>query len=285
MVSLECQTCPLNEYEVIIIDNGSTDGTASFLEGYKPTFNFKYIYMENKGRAAARNKGLEYAQNELIIFTDDDLILSPNFICEHLKMQKTNNGVVHGKIINLSFLKFFEDPTNGTLYSYLKGGKAIKEGMKSKCISEDDIIKRFEEVIMPNNKVTAVEKMIQKVLSENFHEMSWIGFTGGNVSISKKILEHTGGFDESFGLNWGCEDLELGYRICQKGCIFSYCENAINYHIAHYRPNFDVEHSKTANYFYAKHPDPNILHFQDFISGKINSDQFAELFKSKYNYV
>ncbi len=280
MASLKNQNYPFEKFEVIIVDNGSTDGTADFLESYRPSFDLKYLHMENKGRAAARNKGLEYARNELVIFTDDDLILSPDFISEHVRLQKENNGVVHGKIINLSYLKFFEDPSNGILYSYLNNGRPINEAMKSKCISETDILNRFEEVIAPNDRVSAIEMVIWRILEEEIQDISWIGFTGGNVSVTKEILNHTGVFNENFGLNWGCEDLELGYRICRKGYKFTYGDKAMNYHISHYRPNFDIEHSKTAQLFYEKYKDPNILYFQDFVAGKISGSHFEGLIKN-----
>ena len=122
--------------------------------------------------------------------------------------------------------------------------------------------------------MTTLEIAIRKILKEYSKVAGWIGFTGGNVSVSKKWLEHAGGFDENFGLRWGCEDLELGYRLFLKAYPFDYSDRAINYHIAHYRHNFDKEHSETIRYFYNKHGDQNILCLQDFIEGKITRENF-----------
>jgi glycosyltransferase involved in cell wall biosynthesis len=61
-------------YEVIVIDDGSTDNTRQILEPYQ--FKINYIYQKNQGVAAARNKGIEVAKGELIAFLDaDDLFL------------------------------------------------------------------------------------------------------------------------------------------------------------------------------------------------------------------
>ena len=61
-------------YEVIVVDDGSTDNTQQIIEPYRSRLN--YIYQENQGVAVARNKGIEVAQGQLIAFLDaDDLFL------------------------------------------------------------------------------------------------------------------------------------------------------------------------------------------------------------------
>ena len=62
------------DYEVVVIDDGSTDNTQAILEPYLPRIN--YTYQDNQGVAAARNKGIETAKGNLIAFLDaDDLFL------------------------------------------------------------------------------------------------------------------------------------------------------------------------------------------------------------------
>lgn len=58
-------------YEIIVIDDGSTDGTKKLVKTYK---NIKYIYQNNYGPAKARNKGIISATGEILAFTDDDCI-------------------------------------------------------------------------------------------------------------------------------------------------------------------------------------------------------------------
>ena len=72
--SVLCQTHrPL---EIIIVDDGSTDGTASVASSFAD--NIHYVYQSNAGPSAARNRGLEMAKGELIGFLDADDLWSEN---------------------------------------------------------------------------------------------------------------------------------------------------------------------------------------------------------------
>jgi len=64
--SLEDQSLSKEAYEVIIVDDGSTDSTATIAK----KFNNKYIYQTNQGPASARNKGVKSAVGDIILFTE-----------------------------------------------------------------------------------------------------------------------------------------------------------------------------------------------------------------------
>lgn len=68
-------------YEIIVVDDGSADGTKSALDPHME--KIRYFYQENKGTAAARNAGVEKARGELIAFLDNDDLWLP----EKLELQ------------------------------------------------------------------------------------------------------------------------------------------------------------------------------------------------------
>lgn len=268
LFSIELQSTS-REYEVIIVDNGCEDGTEEYLRKLSPPYPMKYIVTKNSGRAAARNEGIKLARGELLIFVDDDVILTPNFIEEHAKSQ-TIPQIVHGEIRSLVQLKFFADPTIGVLYPNISAERVSVSYLKEMCITEYDIKSNFQKKIVEKGRVSTLERIIQEVLEDTDNQSDWIGFTGGNISIPKKWIEEVGGFDENFGTIWGCEDIELGYRLHEAGYPFSLNLKAVNYHMMHYRSSFRKDHQITANYFYEKHKDTKILKFQKFVEGTIN---------------
>jgi len=73
---------PKTAFELLISDDGSSDGTEAFLQEQEFAFNFKYIRQENKGPGEARNHGMRKASGEYFIFIDSDCIIPPNYLQE-----------------------------------------------------------------------------------------------------------------------------------------------------------------------------------------------------------
>ncbi len=81
--SLIDQTYPKEAYEIIVVDDGSTDGTDELFEKNFSTImhpGLKYLHQTNKGSYAARNTGVKNASGDVICFTDDDCIVEKNWI-------------------------------------------------------------------------------------------------------------------------------------------------------------------------------------------------------------
>ena len=86
--------------EVIVVDNGSTDGTAALVQGYSlPNMSVRYLYEPRRGQCYARNAGLAASTAEIIVFTDDDLRFAEDWLpnlCQPLLSGKA--GAVLGRI-------------------------------------------------------------------------------------------------------------------------------------------------------------------------------------------
>lgn len=70
------------DYEIIVVDDGSTDNTRDLLDDYRDRLN--YIYQEHKGVSTARNLGIEKAKGELIAFLDADDYFLPEHLTEQI---------------------------------------------------------------------------------------------------------------------------------------------------------------------------------------------------------
>jgi GT2 family glycosyltransferase len=85
ITALEQQVYPSDAFEVIIISDGSTDGTHAYLETLRPTMRLRWFPQANRGPAAARNAGIQKAVGEFIVFIDDDVVPEPQLLAEHAR--------------------------------------------------------------------------------------------------------------------------------------------------------------------------------------------------------
>ena len=102
--SLVNQTIAPSRYEIIIINNNSTDNTDAISKNFisaNPGLNIKYFIETQKGLSAARNRGINESASELIIFIDDDADVTPNYLEIALSFFKNNPDIsaFGGKII------------------------------------------------------------------------------------------------------------------------------------------------------------------------------------------
>lgn len=73
----------IRAYEVVVVDDGSTDDTVSWIESSSHLEHVRLLQQSHKGPAAARNKGVRDAKGDIIIFIDSDLVVLENFLQSH----------------------------------------------------------------------------------------------------------------------------------------------------------------------------------------------------------
>ena len=83
--ALEQQQYPADAYEVIVVSDGSSDGTLAYLEALSSTMRLRSFSQSNRGPAAARNVGVDKAVGELIVFIDDDVVPDAGLLAEHVR--------------------------------------------------------------------------------------------------------------------------------------------------------------------------------------------------------
>lgn len=118
----------LKDFEVVIINDGSTDRSLDIIKNYDfRNLNYKIHSKKNAGVSAARNDGLALSSGEYIIFNDADDIIYPNFLAEFDK-------VFTDKAINIAYC--FRDLTSpkkiSLEFAYKAEGNVLKEYLLSK---------------------------------------------------------------------------------------------------------------------------------------------------------
>lgn len=206
-------------FELIIIDDGSEDGTPEFLKNLKPDFPFFFESINPSGPARARNIGIEKAKGKVILFFGDDTILNSRCLFTHNFRQMENK---------------FSCAVIGRTFWH----KSLKVTQFMDYINEWGLQFGFQLIEDPEN------------VPFNF-------FYTSNISVPKKFFEEDK-FDETFPYAaW--EDIELSYRLYKKGLKIKYYKEAVVYHkhptdIKKFMER-QYRSGVSASIFYKKHPE------------------------------
>ncbi|MBD2101134.1 glycosyltransferase family 2 protein [Leptolyngbya sp. FACHB-261] len=197
--SLSQQTLPQEKYEIIVVDNGSTDNTKAVVQEFQSLTNLRYLYEPIKGLSRARNTGWRNASGEYIAYLDDDAVAYPQWlekIVEAFDTVKPQPGCVGGKVSPI-----WEAPRPAWM--------------------PDSLLKFFTIVDYSEKPIT---------LNSN----QWIA--GANISFPRHLLEAIGEFQTGLGRTGkkllSMEENLLQEEIRKRGyhCYY-HPEIAVNHHI------------------------------------------------------
>ena len=256
--AFELQTAALDDFELIVVDDGSDDGLREqFLDiekGGCPEHRciVNYIYQKNMGRAAARNAGARNARGNRLIFCDADRIPEPGFVEKHLRAELADMAAVGES------WDFFGNPNGPEISGY-----------------DFSRIRRFSRRSLYYQKITAL-------YDESGHSRSpivWASFLVGNSSVSKKRFFEVGGFDKSFS-SWGFEHFELAFRLLGAGCEFALLRDCANYHIPHPRGGgyYRSMINSSADQLAEKYPAYHFETLKEYLFGEISLQKFEMKF-------
>lgn len=85
------QTVPAGDFEVVVVDDGSSEPVAQPLDAGAWPFSLRVVTQANAGAAAARHRGILEAKGDVIVITDDDMQLPPGYLAAHLALHPTGS--------------------------------------------------------------------------------------------------------------------------------------------------------------------------------------------------
>ena len=95
--SLGQQKLSADQFEVLVVDNHSTDDTRTLVEGYLSTLShFRYIFEEKQGLSFARNRGYSEARGEYLVYLDDDVIIKNDYLSNVSRVIKDHRPDIMG---------------------------------------------------------------------------------------------------------------------------------------------------------------------------------------------
>jgi GT2 family glycosyltransferase/peptidoglycan/xylan/chitin deacetylase (PgdA/CDA1 family) len=149
-----------DDYELLVVVDGSTDGTVEYLRSLKPRCRLRVLEQSNRGQAAAINTGLHAASGEIILFLDDDILCPPNLLRTHVAAHS--------------------DATTALVY-----GSVLLDPQTPEGVARDWAY-------------TFCDKFFAKLTSENAHRGWKLCMASANSSAPRNVLLSSGGLDETF---------------------------------------------------------------------------------------
>ena len=216
--SLKYQT--EKDFEIIIADDGSTDGTIEYLEKE----GIRYFSRPNEGYRLAYiwNRGAGLASGHRFIFGNSDIISHPKRIEEHLKF---GNNLVAGVY-----------PSIPIYYVDTITKQKIKHDFWSIAL------------ISGHDRRQGLIELKQRPHLVHGCSIPPKYMYGGNWSCPADIFKELGGLDEGFK-GWGGEDFDFARRAQVDGYDIVFNQNCIGYHLDHETVNRDETRSIGKGYF------------------------------------
>ena len=146
---------PAGRLEILVVDNASTDGTAAVVAAFvaRQPARFRYLHEARRGKSHALNTGIAQARGGIVLMTDDDCLVTPDWVCNMLEafLADPGLGAVGGSVL-------LHDPADravalrtsevaaelrdtGPLFSFVGGGNlAVRRDVLARIGSFDPLL-------------------------------------------------------------------------------------------------------------------------------------------------
>jgi glucosyl-dolichyl phosphate glucuronosyltransferase len=194
-------------WELVIVDNNSTDGTKAVIENYRENeqLSVQYVFEPRQGKSFALNAGVQAARGEVLAFTDDDVILNEHWLSSiHIAVTRYPYNCFGGKVLPV-----------------------LEDALPSWLSKDDRKYRIYGGPIVTHDRGNEIKK---------YDETMWVPI-GSNMFIRKKLFEKYGHFDTRLGfysketLVYG-EDSEIMFRFKKGGEAVLYYPEAVVHHPA-----------------------------------------------------
>ncbi|GGM01882.1 MULTISPECIES: glycosyltransferase [Micromonospora] len=245
LAALTRQDLSADRFEVVVVDDGSSDDTAAVVEAYRDRLDLSYHFQPDDGYrvAAARNVGINAARNDVCVLLDSGVLPHSGCLRAHLDSHAADGppqaviGYVYGFNLDnedAEAIRGLVDPTDADAAI-----KALAADGRWPDMREDFYRSHDDDIATLR--------------------APWTVFWTCNVSVRTATLREVGAFDETFR-SWGGEDVDLGIRLHLAGARFVVDRAAASLHYPHDKLFADNLTTLVPNYCYiaAKYDTPTV---------------------------
>lgn len=190
--SLRTQTLSADTFEVVLVDDGSTDGTSEAVQRLETEFPIRIVRGEGRGAAPARADGAEAAHGALLLFLDDDLSMDPGALAAHWNAHPRAPGET-------------DLTPRAVIGPYYPIHTPTRDPFR--ILTRNWWEDTFADMARPG------------------HRASYRDVLSGNLSLPRETFFAVGGFDRRF-VRMRCEDWELGVRLVKHRIPIVCCPEA-----------------------------------------------------------
>lgn len=240
--ALTRQDLGTDAFEVLVVDDGSSDASADVAAAYAARLNLRYFRQADEGYrvAKARNVGIAHAQAPVCVFVDSGVLLHSGALTAFLRRHARPEPVA----------------AIGYVYCFNLDNEDAGRMVEELDFADVDLtVARLDR----DGAWLDVREDFYARYGEALHELPapWLEYWTCNASADTALLRRVGGFDEAFR-SWGTEDIELGYRLFRAGARFELVRDARAIHHPHPKALEDNRRSQAGNlrYMASKHDTP-----------------------------
>lgn len=195
--ALACLDYPDERFEVIVVDDGSSDGLLAAIDLYGDWLCLRTVRLERDGhssRARARNHGWKVARGEYVVFIDSDIVVKPDYLSQLDRyFSGTDNCMVIGTRIHSPVKLLANNVTDGSVFDAARFAPERFDALDYRYLTFS--AQSFNGRVVPD---------------------PWLHVYSCNLALPMCCLRACGGFDENL-VEWGLEDVELAYRLNRLG--------------------------------------------------------------------
>lgn len=243
------------------VDPGGVEAIESLVDRCRLPFPVRIEATAGLGRAGARNLGARRADSDHLLFLDDDILVAPGSVVA-IDEALASAAIVAGAIVELPELVRAEDPSRHPAFA-----------------AQLDL-DRLRTSGFAAGRRRLLRTPLQQ-LASRLDRDGWVGgpldflcCAGAMLATTSECFAALGGFDAGFGSDWGCEDLEWGWRATAAAQHSVRRVDPGGFHMTHPRPGRWDEHDRSLRRFTERHPVPPVLALGRLLSPTGSPDDY-----------